>query len=502
MPAPEPSIDALSTEHLQADLKGRSVRGGVATVTAQGSRFVITMVSTVVLARLLTPSDFGLVAMVTAITGLGQAFADIGLSEATIQREDISHAQVSVLFWINLAVGVGLTAITVGLGPVLAWFYHQPRLIHIADVLSLVFVICGLRVQPDAILKRQMRFTALAIRNVVAASLAVALAILLALRGAGYWALVAFPLTESLAQVAISWSIVHWRPGLPRRCAEIGSLIRFGGNVAISYLIFTIINSIDKILVGRYWGSSELGLYSKAYKLILVPVVQLNAPIAGVAVPAFSRMQNDADRSARYYLRAVNLLAWVGSAIFGFLFVAAAPVIILALGRQWVEAVPVFRFFAPVGLGQILLESTVWFLVSRGEAGRLRNLLLIVAPILTASFVVGLPFGIRWVALSYTIALFAVLPWALKFTFSGTNLSLERLAKALVCPVSVALLGVAFGELALSMIAPRAILGQLLTVAGGFVVAYALSAAIRPVRIELVSLKGLLIDLRVMRQGI
>src|SRR5579863_4674767 len=158
MASQQQAVDAFSTEHLHADLKGRSIRGGVWTITAQGVQFVMQSVSTIVLARLLLPADFGLVAMVTSITGLGQAFADLGLSEATIQHPEISHKQISNLFWINFAIGLLLTSITAALGPFLAWFYHEPVIRNIAFVTSLTFVIGGLRVQHDALLRRQMRF--------------------------------------------------------------------------------------------------------------------------------------------------------------------------------------------------------------------------------------------------------------------------------------------------------------------------------------------------------
>lgn len=138
--------ETFRTEHLQADLKGRAVRGGLLTFTAQGTGFVLASIMTVVLARLLTPADFGLVAMVTAITGLGQAFADLGLSEATIQRKEITHDQVSALFWINVAIGLGLMLATIGLAPVLVWFYREPRLKTLTWVMSLTFLIGGFRV--------------------------------------------------------------------------------------------------------------------------------------------------------------------------------------------------------------------------------------------------------------------------------------------------------------------------------------------------------------------
>src|ERR1700733_4534659 len=246
--------DAFSIEHLHADLKGRSVRGGMLTLTSQGAQFLMQTVSTVVLARLLTPADFGLVTMVTAITGLGQAFADLGLSEATIQRPEISHEQVSTLFWINVAIGLGLTALTSALAPVLAWFYREPRLIHITLLVSVTFLIGGLRVQHDALLRRQMRFSSLAMRDITAYVLAVPVAILLAWRGAGYWALVAMPLILNLSQMTLSWLMVRWVPGLPRRDAKVRSLIAFGGNIAASYLIFNLNNNADNVLIGWYWG--------------------------------------------------------------------------------------------------------------------------------------------------------------------------------------------------------------------------------------------------------
>ena len=165
MAAQQQALDAFSTEHLHADLKGRSVRGGVLTLTSQGAQFVMQSIATVVLARLLTPADFGLVAMVTAITGLGQAFADLGLSEATIQHPEISHNQVSTLFWINVAIGLGAYVDYGALAPVLAWFYQEPRLKDITLLVSLTFLIGGLRVQHDALLRRQMRFSSLAIRD-------------------------------------------------------------------------------------------------------------------------------------------------------------------------------------------------------------------------------------------------------------------------------------------------------------------------------------------------
>ena len=489
-------LDGLSTDHLQSDLRGRSVRGGLLSVTSQGAQFLIQSIATVVLARLLTPADFGLVAMVSTITGLGQAFADLGLSEATIQRKEISHDQVSMLFWINVAIGLGLMLVTVTLAPVLARFYRDPRIVNITLLLSLTFLVGGLRVQPDAILRRQMRFSSLAIRDVSCYALAVPVAITMAWRGAGYWALVAMPLIVNSTQMTLSWLMVNWRPGLPRRDAKVGSLIAFGGNVAASYFITNVSRNADNVLIGWYWGAGPLGLYSRAYNLLMLPVRQLSAPVGAVAIPAFSRTQDDPERLARYYLRTVNLVLWISAPVFGFLFVAAQPVIALLLGNQWHAAAPVFQILAISALGQLLLDSTIYLFVSRGQSQQLLRLMLVISPIIVGGYAIGLPFGIKGVALSGSLVLLGILPWMLKFAFRGTNLTLRRLGRALLCPVSLCLVAVFLAELALHLIAPERMFSQLLVIGLSFVAAYSLSAFIPPVRAEIMSLKKLSSELR------
>lgn len=499
MPVQEQPVDVLTTDHLQADLRGRSVRGGVLTLTAQGAQFVCQSLATIVLARLLTPTDFGLVAMVTAVTGLGQAFADLGLSEATIQHKEITHDQVSFLFWINVGVGLGLMLLTIALAPILAKIYHEPRLIKVTLVLSFTFLVGGLRVQPDALLKRQMRFSALAMRDMIASFLAVPIAITMAWRGVGYWAIVALPLMWNFLQMAISWSMVRWRPGLPRRGTEVGSMVVFGGNVAGSYLVFNLHRNADNVLIGWYWGAAPLGLYSRAYNLLMLPVRQLTGPVASVAVPAFSRIQSDPDRFARYYLRAVNLIMWISAPVFGFLFVAAQPVIVMLLGAKWREAAPVFQILVLSALAQLLLESTVWLLISRGQSERLLKLLLFVSPIIVGSFAIGLPFGIKGVALFGSLMLLFILPWMLRYAFRGTQLTLQRVGQALLYPILPCIGGVVCAKLALRVSAVHTVVAQLAVTTLSFLVAYSLSAFVPSIRQEIVSLRRLWGELRLRR---
>ncbi len=488
--------DPLSTEHLQADLKGRSVRGVAVTLTSQGSLFVIQSISTIVLARLLTPADFGLVAMVTSFSDLATPFADLGLSQATIQRKDIRHDQISALFWINVLIGLGLTTLMAALGPVIAWFYGEPRLKAITALVSLVFLIAGIRAQPEALLRRQMRFSALAIRNIASFGLAVSLSIFMAYRGIGYWAVVAVPLTAQFMQMALSWTLIKWRPGWPRRAAGVGSMVAFGGNLAASFLTFGIHRNVDNVLVGWYWGAGPLGLYSRAYSLLMLPLRQLNAPIAGVAVPAFSRIQGNPEQFARYYLRAISLMVWIGAPLFGFLFVGADPVISLTLGRQWREAAPVFQILAISGLGQLVLQSTVWLFVSRGRSDRLLRMLLMISPAIIGSFLIGLPFGIKGVALCYSLVLLMILPWILRYTFRDTNLSLKRLGQVIVYPISLCLVSALLAEMVAHVISLQRETSKLAGIVVCFTAIYSISSLMPRIRTEISGFRDLIREMR------
>lgn len=491
-----PVRDELGTDHLHADLKGRSVRGAFLTTGSQGLNFLVQTISTVVLARVLSPADFGIVAMVTVFTNLGQAFADLGLSEATIQRKEITHEQVTALFWVNVAIGTGLMLITAAMSPLLVWIYREPRLAAIMLVSSLTFLIGGLRVQPDALLKRQMRYVSLGIRDIVSLAVGVAVAIIVALHGGGYWAIVAQPLTTNGLQMALSWLMIQWRPGLPRSGSNVKSMVTFGGNVAASYLIYTLNRSADNALIGWYWGAAPLGLYSRAYNLLMLPVRQLSAPVGGVAVPAFSRIQHDSERYARSYIAVMGLVMWVSLPLFGILLVAAEPVVVFVLGSQWREAAPVFQFLSISGPAQMLLESTIWLLVSRGQSNRLLRILFWITPFIVGSFAIGVPWGIKTVSLCYSLVMLAIMPWMLRYAFHGTPLTLTALAKALMYPTVVGLLGILAAEISLRLFHPEKVLTQLSVVGVAFLVTYLFAGLIRPVRQEILSFRKLLAQLR------
>ena len=345
-----------------------------------------------------------------------------------------------------------------------------------------------------------MRFVSLAIRDITSYAVAVPLAIFLALRGAGYWSIVVLPLTLNFVGMALSWVMARWLPGPPRRSANVRSLISFGGSVAASYLVINLTRSADSVLIGWHWGAGPLGLYSRACNLLMLPVRQLGAPARSVAVPAFSRVQADPERLARFYLRTVNVIMWVSAPLFGYLFVAAEPVIAITLGSRWHEAAPVFRLLAILALGQLLLDATGWLLVSRGKSMRLLQMTLILAPVMIASYAIGLPFGIRAVALCSSIASLLVFPGILKFSFRGTKITLRRLARAICYPVLLCIMGAVSGQLALRYIAFRGAVTELLVAALGFTLGCLLSLLLPQMREDLTQLWSVLARSRSMSE--
>src|SRR5271169_4855042 len=211
-----------------ADLKGRTLRGGLARLCAQGASFLMRVGSLMVLARLLGPKDFGLVGMVTAFTGVLTLFRDFGLSAAAIQRTTVTEVQISTLFWINILLGALLGLVAVAMAPAIAAFYHEPRLFGVTVVLSAGFLFNAAGIQHSALLQRQMRFTTLAAISVVSLIAGSGIAIGGAEAGYGYWALVAMSVASPLIATMGFWLTTGWIPGMPHRRAGIRSMIHFG----------------------------------------------------------------------------------------------------------------------------------------------------------------------------------------------------------------------------------------------------------------------------------
>jgi len=432
------------------------------TVISQVAKLVIQIGSTAILARLLMPADFGLVAMVAAITGLLGTFGDLGLSSATIQRAEITHEQVSTLFWINIGVSLLIAVVVAALAPAIAWFYHEPRLIWITIASAGGFIFAGLTTQHYALLTRQMRFGAMALVQTLPGLVSVTVGIGLAMTGWGYWSLVIMGIVGAMGTALASWIAAGWRPGLPSRGSNIGSMLAFGGHLTGFNLLNYLTRNGDNVLIGRFLGSGALGIYAKAYGLLMFPVQQINAPINGVVLPALSRLQDMPDKYRRYFLRAVEGLAFVGMPIIIFAFADARLVVLTILGPRWLGAVEIFQLLAPAALVGTINSAPAWIFTSLGRTDRQFVWAIISTPVILIGFLIGLKWGAAGVAASFSITF--SLCFAL-FALDACRHSPVRVldfAKALVPPFCVssgaALITVAgFHSLHLAAVAELAI---------------------------------------------
>ncbi|MBE9004341.1 lipopolysaccharide biosynthesis protein [Fortiea sp. LEGE XX443] len=392
------------TEHLKSDLKVRSVRGGAITLFAQGLKFVLNVASNIVLARLLTPGDYGLVGMVTAITGFVTIFRDLGLSMATVQKEEINHEQVSTLFWVNIVVSIVTSMITVAIAPMIAQFYNEPRLTWITIAISSGFIISGLGVQHQALLNRQMQYKVLMTRDILSMVAGIASAIAAALYGLGYWALVISPLVTAVVGTAGLWIACSWRPGLPARKAGVKSMLVFGSNLTGFNVVNYFARNLDNVLIGRVWGAQQLGLYAKAYQLLLLPLQQINAPVAAVAIPALSRLVDSPERYRQAYLRILEKLTMVATPLVIFMIATSDWIIQLVLGPQWSEASPIFSLLGIIALTQPVSNTTGWLFITQGRTSHMFQWGIVGSILSVIAIIAGLPWGATGVAASYSIS--------------------------------------------------------------------------------------------------
>lgn len=416
------------------------MRSGLITLISSACNFVISMGATAVLARLLSPADYGLIMMVSVIVSFIILFKDMGLSMATVQQEHITHEQVSTLFWINVGISVFTAIITIIAAPLIARFYDEPQLFWITMAIAPGQIISGLIIQHQALLRRQMRFGMLSVIDIISQVVSLALAITLAWKGYGYWALIAQTLSCQTVNMILVWISTGWIPGKASRGSGVRPMLRFGGFLTGFNLTNHFARNLDNILIGKLASSGELGLYQKAYTLLMLPINQINAPISAVAIPALSRLQEDAASYRRYYQRAIGLLVIVGMPVIAFAAAAAKPIILILLGDQWIDAVAIFIALSPAAFIGTFNVATGWVYTSTGTTNRQFRYGLVASILTCTGFAIGAHWGPIGVAWSLSINFILIRYPAVVYCFKGSPLKPRDLGIVLWRPAFAAIL--------------------------------------------------------------
>ncbi|HEY7417039.1 MAG TPA: lipopolysaccharide biosynthesis protein [Ktedonobacteraceae bacterium] len=430
-----------------AEIKRKSVVGGVAAVFGQGARFVMQTGTMMVLARLLSPEDFGLQGMVVVLTGFLGLFRDAGLGSATVQKHQITKEQTSTLFWINAVIGALLTVLCAGAAPLVVSFYHEPRLYWVVVVSSLAFLFNGLAAQHGALLQRGMRFVTQAKIDVLSLAVSSAVGVVMALLGCRYWSLVGMAIANSLVAAVALWVVLPWVPGPPRRRSGIRSMLHFGGLATCNSFVVFLAWNAEKILLGRFCGADALGLYGRAFQLVTLPVQQLNTAVTGVAFPALSRIQHDAKRLARSFLKGYSVLISLTVPVTISCALFPDEIVRIVLGAKWMEAAPIFRLLSPVALVFAVANPLSWLVMSTGRAGRALNISMATTPLVIVGIVLGLSHGPIGVASGYSLAMMLLIIPIAAWSKLGTDITWTDLWRASKPPFLSGLLASAAGLL-------------------------------------------------------
>ena len=421
-------------QHVHRDLRRHSVRGAAATMFSQAGLFCIQLAGMAVLARLLLPADFGVFGKTVALTGFITVLRSGGLSLATVQRAEITQAQVSTLFWLNFALGLAAAMLLAGLSPLMAWFYRDPRVLWLAVALAGSIVIDSLSIQHAALMQRQMRFGRIGSVTVAARIVGFLAAVYSAWLGAGYWALAVQQFATSLTMLVLMVWSCRWLPGLPRRGSGVRPMVSLGANQTGFGILNFANRNMDNILIGRFVSDIALGFYSQAYRLLLMPVQQVNAPISSVMIPALSRLQDQPERFARVYYLALAAVTFLGMPVICFLLVDARSVILIVLGRQWL---PVVAMFQALGIAAFVGTFGVaggWVYSSLGRTAQQLRQQMVVCPVTILAFFLGLPWGALGVAVSFSTTRL-LLAWpTLAYCYRGTPIDMRKTAATLARP--------------------------------------------------------------------
>lgn len=392
-------------EVTKINLKKSAARGGMWSMMSQVVKLVAQFASIAILARLLKPDDFGLVALVGGAVTIIAMFRELGLSLAIVQKDEVTDQELSCIFKFTIYLGGILFLASVCIGGGIAWFFKQEELIYIAPFFGLTACLSSLEVVALGLLRRRLKFGQIAIREIVATIIGTCCGITAAWVGAGYWSLVIMPLMMQGTNTVFSWMAVRWKPiPVVFRWSLIQPYLKFGGTLTLGQFSNYLCQNLDILMIGKIWGVSPLGYYTRSRALIANPINQIAAPMGSVLTPVLSRMNNDPQGQKRWVesiFIAMLVLGGIGGACLAALADDLVPIL---LGEGWADVGKLMFWMAPLIVVRPAGSVLYCFLIS---AGRLKNLLSwtwIGAVITISSIVIAVPFGVVAVAAALSIA--------------------------------------------------------------------------------------------------
>jgi O-antigen/teichoic acid export membrane protein len=405
-------------------LRSKAVKGiswnGIQAVLGQ----VASLVIGIILARLLPPETFGLVAMIFAFTSIIGALQHFGLANSIVQSKEVNEERLSSVFWFNVGTGFFLWFLFLILAYPIAVFYQKPLLKPLIYVSSLDFIVSSFTIIPNAILQKNLEFKKLAFANVLAIIIPGVLSILLAIMGFGVWSLVLRSIIASVLSAGIFFYQLKWRPQFRFNFPEIKGLLKFGLNDTANSLLFSFTNQIDSLLVGKQLGSELLGIYNKAFAFLMFPIQQIRGQILNVIFPIFSLLQDEGSKIKQGSLTIFSVMGLLLFPMMLGLYAVTEEFVLVVLGKEWLAMIPMMKIFCITALFEGIKISGV-IILAVGRTDSLFKLSLFTKPITIALIVIGLKWGLNGLAIGVSFG--SVINFFVETYIAGKYINLSLL---------------------------------------------------------------------------
>jgi len=415
-----------------------ALRGSLIVGGAQVLRVMAMLVSTILVARLLSPDDYGVVSMTAPITALLVLLQKFGVTDAAVQAPSLSNKQTNSLMWFNILVATFIALVLLALSPLAGLFYNDSRVAYYSAASASVIFISGFSLLQMALLTRELRFKEIASIELFAALVNVGVSIAFAYVFRNYWAIFAGQISSVITVTLLSWTFCRWRPDRRFSLGGIRNIVTFGGTLTGFQLLNYLSRHMDSVLIGKVWGATQLGLYNVSYKLMLFPLNNINYPLSRVMLPLLATIRDDDDRYRHVFLfalRGVVLLTVPGLVTAAVLSEKLLPWL---LGDQWSAVSPLFFWLVLAGLSQPISNVVGWLFISRRRGVELVKFGVLQAVTLMVAFGVGVVFGAKGVAIAYFVAMAVLSPCYWAWGARGTPVQFSDILKVLL-PIVVSL---------------------------------------------------------------
>lgn len=378
---------------MKDQFKRNTLHGILWSAGSQGLRLIMSLVITSILARLLLPEDYGLIGMITVATGFLLVLKDFGFGAALVQKKEVADIEYISVFWLNVVMGIVLAIIVFFSAPLIALFYDEPLLIPIARYMSFGFILNSLIVVPNNILYKKIQFKNIFIIDISSLLIGGGVGIIFAYYDWAYWSLVAQSLTSQLVTLFVVFYLSRWKPSLQFSSQSLSGFTSFSLPLIADSSINYWVRNLDNLLIGKFLGKSELGYYSKAYNLMLLPVRQLSGTITKVMFPSFSLIQDETKRLGEIYLKITSVVAFVTFPLMGIMFSASEDIILFLFGNNWSLSIPIFKILCLLGAFQSIATLSGNIYLSTGKTKLMLRVGLVTRSVMIISMVLGLIYG-------------------------------------------------------------------------------------------------------------